>query len=52
MLDEFAKQGDIDRYFALLTSEAPAVKQAEAKLEAANRDLAHAELDLRYCRGN
>jgi membrane fusion protein (multidrug efflux system) len=49
MLDELAKQGDIDRYFAQLTSEAPAVKQAEAKLEAANRDLAQAELDLRYC---
>ena len=27
----------------------PAVKEAEAKLEAANRDLAQAELDLRYC---
>lgn len=49
MLDEFAKQGDIDRYFAYLTTEAPAVKQAEAKLEVAKRDLAQAELDLRYC---
>ena len=49
MLDEFAKQGDVDRYFAQLTTEAPAVKQAEAKLGAANRDLAQAELDLRYC---
>ncbi len=49
MLDEFAKQGDIDRYFAQLATEAPAVKQAEAKLGAANRDLAQAELDLRYC---
>src|SRR6516225_740863 len=49
MLDEFAKHGDVDRYFAQLTTEAPAVKQAEAKLEAANRDLAQAELDLRYC---
>jgi membrane fusion protein (multidrug efflux system) len=49
MLDEFAKQRDIDRYFAQLTTEAPAVKQAAAKLEAANRDLAQAELDLRYC---
>ncbi len=28
---------------------APAVKQAEAKLEAAKRNLALAELDLRYC---
>jgi membrane fusion protein (multidrug efflux system) len=49
MLAQFEKQGDIDRYFAQLTTEAPAVKQAEAKLEAANRDLAQAELDLRYC---
>jgi membrane fusion protein (multidrug efflux system) len=49
MLDEFAKQGDVDHYFAQLTTEAPAVKQAEAKLEAANRDLAQAELDLSYC---
>jgi membrane fusion protein (multidrug efflux system) len=49
MLAQFVKQGDIDRYFAQLTTEAPAVKQAEAKLEAANRDLAQAELDLRYC---
>jgi membrane fusion protein (multidrug efflux system) len=49
MLKEFEKQGDIDRYFARLTTEAPAVKQAEAKLEAAKRDLAQAELDLRYC---
>jgi membrane fusion protein (multidrug efflux system) len=49
MLDEFAKQGDIDRTFAKLTTEAPTVKQAEAKLEVAKRDLAQAELDLRYC---
>ena len=49
MLDEFAKQGDVDRYFAQLTLDAPAVKQAAAKLEVANRDLAQAELDLRYC---
>ena len=42
-------QGDIDRTFARLAAEAPAVKQAEAKLEAAKRDLALAELDLRYC---
>jgi len=49
MLEEFEKQGDIDRTFAQLASEAPAVKQAEAKLESANRDLAQAELDLRYC---
>ena len=44
-----ADQGDIDRTFARLTAEAPAVKQAEAKLEAAKRDLDQAELNLRYC---
>ncbi|MGZ5900071.1 MAG: efflux RND transporter periplasmic adaptor subunit [Reyranella sp.] len=51
MLEEFEKSGsgDIDRTFARLAAEAPAVKQAEAKLEAAKRDLAQAELDLRYC---
>jgi membrane fusion protein (multidrug efflux system) len=51
MLDEFEKldpQGDIDRTFNRLAAEAPAVKQAEAKLETAKRDLALAELDLRY----
>jgi membrane fusion protein (multidrug efflux system) len=48
MLDEFEKHGDIDRYFAQITSDAPAVKQAGAKLEVANRELAQAELDLRY----
>ena len=52
MLEEFEKldpQGDIDRTFARLAKEAPGVKQAEAKLESASRDLAQAELDLRYC---
>jgi membrane fusion protein, multidrug efflux system len=49
MLDEFAKRGDIDRYFDQITTDAPAVKQAEAKLEVANQELAQAELDLRYC---
>ena len=52
MVDEFEKadpQGDIDRTFARLAAEAPAVKQGEARLEAAKRDLALAELDLRYC---
>ena len=51
MLAEFEKRGsgDIDRTFARLAAEAPAVKQAEARLEAAKRDLAQAELDLRYC---
>ena len=49
MLEQFEKQGDIDRTFARLEAEAPAVKQAEAKLEFAKRDLAEAELDLGYC---
>ena len=52
MLEQFEKldpQGNIDRTFARLAAKAPAVKQAEAKLESANRDLAQAELDLRYC---
>jgi membrane fusion protein, multidrug efflux system len=49
MLEEFEKLGPVDRTFGRLAAEAPAVKQAEAKLEAAKRDLALAELDLRYC---
>ena len=49
MLEQFEKQGDIDRTFARLEAEAPAVKQAEAKLEFAKRELAQAELNLRYC---
>jgi len=51
MVEEFEKSGsgDVDRTFARLAAEAPAIKQAEAKLEAAKRDLAQAELDLRYC---
>ena len=49
MLDQFYKLGDVDTTFARYAANAPAVKQAEAKLEAAKRDLAQAELDLRYC---
>ena len=52
MREEFEKldpQGNIDRTFAQLAKDAPGVKQAEAKLESAKRDLAQAELDLRYC---
>jgi membrane fusion protein (multidrug efflux system) len=44
MLDEFAKQGEIDRYFAQLTTEAPAVKQAEAKLDLAKINLGYTRL--------
>jgi membrane fusion protein (multidrug efflux system) len=49
MLDQFYKLGDVDSTFAKFAANAPGVKQAEAKLEAAKRDLAQAELDLRYC---
>jgi membrane fusion protein (multidrug efflux system) len=51
MIEQFEKldQGDVDRTLAGLTADAPAVKQAQAKLEAANRDLIRAELNLRYC---
>ena len=47
MLAEFEGQGDIDRTFARLAVEAPAVKQAAAKLETAQRDLAEAEKHTR-----
>ncbi len=51
MVDEFEKrEGSIDKTFAKLVSEAPAVKQAQAKLASAERDLDQAELNLRYCR--
>jgi membrane fusion protein, multidrug efflux system len=52
MLEEFQKldpEGNIDRTFSRLAAQAPAVKQAEAKLAATKRDLTVAELDLRYC---
>jgi membrane fusion protein (multidrug efflux system) len=49
MVGAFEKEGDINRTFERLAAEAPDIKQAEAKLEAAQRDLAQAELDLRYC---
>ena len=49
MLAQFEGQGDIDRTFARLAAEAPAIKQAEARLESVKRDLAQAELNLSYC---
>ena len=49
MLDQFYKLGDVNATFAQYAADAPAVKQAEAKLEAAQRDLAQAELNLSYC---
>jgi membrane fusion protein (multidrug efflux system) len=53
MLEAFEKSdpdGDVDRTFDRIAAEAPAVKQAEARVEAANRDLVQAELRLRYCK--
>ena len=51
MVEQFEKldQGDVDRALASLTAHAPAVEQAQSKLESANRDLVQAELNLRYC---
>jgi membrane fusion protein, multidrug efflux system len=52
MLDEFMKRaphGDIDLLFAQLVEEAPGVKQAEARLQLAKRELEAAQLDLGYC---
>ena len=51
-LDEFIsrdKEGNLDRILDGSVPEAPAVQQAEAKLLKARRDLAEAELNLRYC---
>ena len=49
MVEAFENEGDVNTTFARLAAEAPDVKQAEAKLEVAKRDLDQAELDLRYC---
>lgn len=49
MIDQFEKLGDINSTFAQFAANAPAVRQAEAKLEAARRNLVQAELNLRYC---
>jgi membrane fusion protein, multidrug efflux system len=51
MLQQFENlnHGDVDRTLGELTTNVPAIKQAQAKLEAANRDLIQAELNLRYC---
>jgi len=42
-------QGNIDRIYAQLLIDAPAVKDAEAKLEEAQRNLDQAVLNLQYC---
>jgi membrane fusion protein, multidrug efflux system len=52
ILDEFYKQdphGDVDKILARLIPNAPAVKQASAKLIQARADLDQALLNLRYC---
>ena len=52
MIADFYKrdpQGDIDRIYAKLLKDAPAIKQAEAKLSQAQRNLDQAKLNLRYC---
>jgi membrane fusion protein (multidrug efflux system) len=49
MVEAFVKEGDVNSTFARLAADSPDVKQAEAALEVAKRDLDQAELDLRYC---
>jgi membrane fusion protein (multidrug efflux system) len=52
VLDDFVhrdQEGNLDRILERLVPDAPAVKQAEAKLLQTRRDLAQAELNLRYC---
>ncbi len=49
---DFYKQdpkGNLDRIYAQIIPNAPAIKQAEAKLLQAKSDLDQAELNLRYC---
>src|SRR5262249_3806206 len=51
-LEDFYKQdpeGNLDRIYARIIPQAPAIKQAEAKLLQARHDLDQAELNLRYC---
>lgn len=43
------REGNIDRIYAQIRKDAPAVKQAEAKLKSAQSDLAQAQLNLKYC---
>lgn len=49
---QFYKQdphGDLNRIYAHIIPNAPPIKQAEARLEQARRDLEQAELNLAYC---
>ncbi len=52
MIEEFIHrdpQGNIDRIYEKIVREAPAVKQAEAKVLQAQRNLDQANLNLSYC---
>ncbi|MGA8587421.1 MAG: HlyD family secretion protein [Roseiarcus sp.] len=49
MVEAFVKEGDVNSTFDRLAANAPDVRQAEANLEVAKRDLDQAQLDLRYC---
>jgi membrane fusion protein (multidrug efflux system) len=52
VIADFYKQdpeGNFDRIIAHIIPQAPPIKQAEAKLLQARRDLEQAELNLRYC---
>jgi membrane fusion protein (multidrug efflux system) len=52
VVEEFLRRdpgGDIDRIYAEVIKNAPALKQADAGLLKAQRDLEQAQLDLRYC---
>src|SRR5262249_53670239 len=52
VLDDFRSRDakkDVDRIFAAIVPEAPAMKQAEAKVMQAEADLKQAELNLKYC---
>ena len=51
-IEDFYKQdpqGNLDRIYAKIVPNAPAIKAAEAKVLQARRDLDQAELNLRYC---
>ena len=51
-MEEFYKRdpgGDINRIYAEVIKDAPALKQAQAGLEQAQRDLDQAKLELSYC---
>ena len=52
MVEEFYKRdpgGDINKIYAQIINTAPGLKQAQAQLMQAERDLDQAKLNLRYC---